>query len=75
MSEREDFFRNLPARKARVRTGYCEPPEGDMYNSVVVNIDEDCHHCTTLLCHMFRALLDGRGKVVARVYQPHDPEY
>lgn len=75
MSERDDFFRDLPARKAMVRTGYCEPPEGDLYNSVVVHLDEDCRGCTTLICHMFRSVLDDDGNIIAKVFQPHDPEY
>lgn len=75
MSERDDFFRNLPARKARVRTGYCEPPQGDIHNSVVVHLDEDCRACTTLLCHMFRALTNEKGEIIERVFQAHNPEY
>ncbi len=75
MSEREDFFHNLPVRKAQVRTGYCEPPEGDLHNSVVVHLDDDCRACATLLCHMFRAVVDADGNIIGRIFQPHAPEY
>ena len=71
----ERFFVGLPPRKAIVRTGYCEPVEGDMHNSVVVNIDESCVTCAFLACHMFRAILDAQGNIVGRVFQAHPPEY
>lgn len=70
-----EFFIGLPVRKALVRTGYCEPPEGDLHNSVAVNIDESCITCPFLACHMFRAILDDHGRIVAREFQPHPPEY
>lgn len=75
MPAESGFFKDLPARKAIVRTGYCEPEEGDMHNSVVVNIDESCIHCAFLICHMFTAIQDETGKIVGRQFKSHPPEY
>lgn len=77
MSPDHGFFHGLPARKAIVRTGYCEPVEGDMHNSVVVNIDESCvaAACAFDLCHMFEAIHDGGGNIIGRKFKSHPPEY
>lgn len=77
MPAESGFFIDLPARKAIVRTGYCEPEEGDIYNSVVVNIDESCvaDACVFKICHMFEAIHDEKGNIVGRKFRPHPPEY
>lgn len=72
---KEDFFVGLPPRKAVVRTGYCEPPAGDPYSSVVVHLDVDCRQCGFLLCHMFCAIVNDEGIIIGREFIPHNPEY
>jgi len=71
---KENFFIGLPKRKEKVRTGFCEPPEGDLHNSLVVNIDFECRPCVFLRCHMFETRLE-RGEIVNRIFINHQPEY
>ena len=59
-----EFFKGLPRRKRGVRTGFCEPSGGDLTNSVVVNLDNDCQRCNTPECHMFKSIYDKDGNIV-----------
>ena len=71
MIKDNEFFIGLPQGKVK---GFCEPPESDIYNSVVVDIENDCLHCQTPRCHMFDAVI-REGEIVGRVFIKHTPEY
>lgn len=68
-----EFFIGLPENKIK---GYCEPPQGDVHNSIVVDIRECCVACPFWFCHMFLALRDHNDNIIGRVYNGnHEPEY
>ena len=66
-----EFFIGLPQGKMQ---GFCEPSQGDIHNSVVVFISPDCQNCIRPECHMFKPVVQD-GRVVARVFKNHPPEY
>lgn len=70
----EQFFVEVPFGKTQ---GFCEPPEGRPDDSVVVNIHQDCtaESCLVVECHMFRANMDAKGKIINRQFVTHTPEY
>lgn len=61
------FFRYLPAGKVK---GFCEPREGDLHNSTVVDINTDCKNCQWHGCHMFSSKSEG-GEIVGRSFTNH----
>ena len=64
-------FEGLPPGKIK---GFCEPPEGNLYSSIVVDIDKDCRDCRIGRCHMFLATTNEAGETL-RTFQTHPPEY
>jgi len=73
IATKESFFQGLPPGKTK---GFCEPPEGNPYESTSVDIQLDCTPaaCQAAECHMFRATLDKRGNIVSRTFVSHPPE-
>lgn len=68
---KEIRFIGLPEGKQK---GFCEPPEGKPDDSLVITIGIDCVDCPIPECHMFTTqTVDGR--IVARVFKKHPPEY
>jgi len=68
-NRRENIFENLPEGKIQ---GFCEPPEGNLDSSVVVDIFYDCIKCSRG-CHMFRN--EERGEQHYKIFISHPPEY